>query len=248
MFHSLHETISALDLVPFISAELESQGIPLVPSLTISTLQSPGSPAFIFDHSDLEKLFSYFGEVVSVSVKTKEASVVFKSINSAFFAQKALNNKFIQELNLTLTVSWGRVPLSKTVPKVDSLICIAEYKYTRKFLIDVDNCQEFQVSRRIIGPKGRNMKKIIEECTSQVKENHSVKLRLRGKGSGYKEGPAAEESEEPLHLCVSSKYLEIFTLACHAAEKLILTIYQEFDLFLIRKGISPAGLRLRILN
>lgn len=37
-----------------------------------------------------------------------------------------------------------------------------------------------------------------------------VKLRLRGQGSGYKEGPEKLESNEPLHLCVSSRYLEVY--------------------------------------
>jgi hypothetical protein len=37
-----------------------------------------------------------------------------------------------------------------------------------------------------------------------------VKLRLRGRGSGYKEGPEKRESQEPLHLCVSSKHNHLF--------------------------------------
>lgn len=54
------------------------------------------------------------------------------------------------------------------------------------------------------------MKKIIDTCLfdagSEYKNKQDlVKLRLRGKGSGYKEGPEKKESNEPLHLCVSSK-------------------------------------------
>jgi hypothetical protein len=58
------------------------------------------------------------------------------------------------------------------------------------------------VARRIIGSKGINMKRIIEESIEQAKNtayyntnpknlensNELLKLRLRGKGSGYKEG------------------------------------------------------------
>ena len=50
------------------------------------------------------------------------------------------------------------------------------------------------MARRIIGPKGSNMKKIIDNCMIEIGadpsfESDSIKLRLRGRGSGYKEGP-----------------------------------------------------------
>lgn len=39
--------------------------------------------------------------------------------------------------------------------------------------------------------KGNNMKQIIDNCSKMFPQqfNKSVKLRLRGRGSGYKEGP-----------------------------------------------------------
>lgn len=68
-------------------------------------------------------------------------------------------------------------------------------KYTCRFEIQIENEREFQVCRKIIGPKGINMKQIIEYCcnnTHNTEENpyfnDQIKLRLRGKGSGYKEG------------------------------------------------------------
>ena len=45
----------------------------------------------------------------------------------------------------------------------------------------------------MIGSKGANMKRIIEECSYgfdlDVNPYEVVKLRLRGKGSAFKEGP-----------------------------------------------------------
>ena len=63
------------------------------------------------------------------------------------------------------------------------------------------------------------MKKIIEEAvTVEAKAldnlNEVLKLRLRGKGSGYKEGPDQQESTESLHLCVSAKDELVYSLAC----------------------------------
>ena len=47
------------------------------------------------------------------------------------------------------------------------------------------------------------MKRIISQCSKNLPSvPEVVKLRLRGKGSGFKEGPKQEESKEALHLCI----------------------------------------------
>ena len=68
-------------------------------------------------------------------------------------------------------------------------------KYTCKYEIQIANDKDFQVARRIIGPKGYNMKRIIELCQKKcnnpqiIHQADFLKLRLRGYGSGFKEGP-----------------------------------------------------------
>jgi hypothetical protein len=66
------------------------------------------------------------------------------------------------------------------------------YKYTCRFDIQIDNDSKFQVARRIIGSKGCNMKRIVRMCANGVVGNahNIIKIRLRGKGSGFKEGPS----------------------------------------------------------
>ena len=59
-----------------------------------------------------------------------------------------------------------------------------------------------------------------------------LKLRLRGIGSGYKEGPDNKESNEPLHLCVSAKNMEVYKSACNAVESLLNKIYEDYLAFL----------------
>ena len=44
------------------------------------------------------------------------------------------------------------------------------------------------------------------------------------------------ESEDPLHLCVSSKYSEVYVLACKCVEELLLNIYNEYKLFCHKMG------------
>ena len=106
-------------------------------------------------------------------------------------------------------------------------------KFTCKYEILIENEPEFQVASKIIGSNGYNMKKIRNECNSEVK------LRLRGKGSGHKEGPQNKESDEPLHLCVSSKTKEQLNKACFLVNKLFDKINEEYKLFCKKIGIKP---------
>lgn len=254
MIKTLTDTIVALgvEVESNIFDELQSLGIPQIPVLKIQLIQSPGSEFLLLDQSDILNLCSFYGEVLSVCTKSQEATVHFKSLSSAYFAQKTLHDKFIKPLNSKLSVTWTRtLPITK-ISKSETLVNFMEnnYKYTCKYEIEISNCSEFQVSRRIIGPKGRNMKKIIEECVHELPEYEKdiVKLRLRGKGSGYKEAPLGEESDEPLHLCVSSKYYDKFVMACKETERLILGIYSEYDTFLKRKGMMPCNFTIKTMN
>ena len=76
------------------------------------------------------------------------------------------------------------------------------------------------------------MKKILDkaltESNIQFPTRDLIKLRLRGKGSGFKEGIEKIESEEPLHLCVSAKNLKVFNVACKYVDKLLTQIYLEY--------------------
>jgi len=97
------------------------------------------------------------------------------------------------------------------------------------------------------------MKRIIIYCQKhiknckQVNKSEFLKLRLRGKGSGFKEGPEGKgalffyypkflESLEPMHLCVSSKYMEVYKMACGKIEELLNKLYLEYANFCKKMG------------
>jgi hypothetical protein len=104
-------------------------------------------------------------------------------------------------------------------------------KYTCRFEMQIENDKDFQVARRLIGAKGCNMKKIVEMCGKNQDGSITqdvVKLRLRGKGSGYKEGPFNKESDEPLHLCISSKFPDRYKYACNLVQELVYSVYEEY--------------------
>lgn len=90
------------------------------------------------------------------------------------------------------------------------------------------------------------MKRIIEKCRYENNApNDAVKLRLRGQGSGFKEGHLKRESSEPLHLCVSSLYYDKFLIACGEAEKLMKKIYSDNDYFCRKRSKKPAHLKIK---
>lgn len=99
-------------------------------------------------------------------------------------------------------------------------------KYTCRFEILLDNDKDFQIARKLIGAKGCNMKRIVDSCGNS--DYNDVKLRLRGKGSGFKEGPHNQESDDPLHLCISSKNYDTYGYACSLVEELLQTVYDEY--------------------
>ena len=114
-------------------------------------------------------------------------------------------------------------------------------KYTCKYEILIPNDKDFQVARRLIGSKGCNMKKILNECKQNNNLNDNIKLRLRGRGSGYKEGPQNKESDEPLHLCISAKNQEEMKKACGLVDDLLSKSYDEYKKFCIKNNITPVA-------
>lgn len=111
-------------------------------------------------------------------------------------------------------------------------------KYTCRFEILIENDKDFQVARKLIGSKGCNMKRIVENC-SGLNEYSDVKLRLRGRGSGYKEGPYNRESDDPLHLCISSRNQEKYLQACQLVQDLIATVFEEYKKYCAKQNKTP---------
>lgn len=111
-------------------------------------------------------------------------------------------------------------------------------KYTCKYEILIANDKDFHIARRLIGSKGCNMKKIINQCKTDG-DGEGIKLRLRGKGNGYKEGPDSKESDEPLHLCISAKNPEEMKRACLLVDELLDTIHEDYKEYCGKNKITP---------
>ena len=82
----------------------------------------------------------------------------------------------------------------------------------------------------IIGNNGKLLRKILlDNCINYG--DHTTKIRLRGKGSGYKEGPKNEESKDPMELCISSLNMISYMRCSQAIENLLLQVYYQYYLY-----------------
>ena len=225
------------------------------PCLKLEVTSEEGK-SFAMNKEDVLKVFERFGEVRSLRVLDSVVLVLFQDITSAYFAQKILDGRNIEKLRINLRVSWygnqettQAVPMHE-IPEVESPEDSPPVvKYTCKFEIQIRNDKEFQVARRLIGSKGHHMKRIVSKCSHGAGHAHDVvKLRLRGRGSGFKEGPEQKESDEPLHMCISSKFEDKYRVAVAEVEKLLKQVYRDYAKFCKKKGLPVVQLAVQRLE
>ena len=105
-----------------------------------------------------------------------------------------------------------------------------QFKYVSRYIVQIENEKNFPVTKMIIGNNGMLLRTIIYENCIKYGDN-TTKIRLRGKGSGYKEGPNNEESKEPMELCISSLNIFTFSRCSNAIESILLRIYYQYYLY-----------------
>lgn len=111
-------------------------------------------------------------------------------------------------------------------------------KHTCRFDVGIENDEKFQVARRIIGSKGANMKRIVKVS--------NAKLRLRGQGSGFLEGTTQQESNEPLHLCISCRDYPPYAHAVKLVEDLLTNIYSEYQRYCMENNMPMPAVRINM--
>merc|ERR1712093_340721 len=93
-----------------------------------------------------------------------------------------------------------------------------------RYNVGIEQDRAFNVVRKLLGDRGSHMK--------YIAENTSAKLRIRGRGSGFLEGPDNREaSDEPLMICISATSQEGFKTAVQDVESLLEHIHQEYSDF-----------------
>jgi hypothetical protein len=202
---------------------------------------------YTLTENDLMNVFSRYGPVrlVHVNLDGSSAIVYYFVSSDAAKAVHDLDGKLLSGVQGCLRVR-PVVELASAVgnssskspslsPGLDcSIVNGAVRKYTCRFEIGIENEKEFHVARRLIGPKGCQMKRILMACEGP----ETPKLRLRGIGSGFLEGALKQESPEPLHLCISCKDYANYRKAVDMVIDLLMTIYKDYGEFCKQRGIS----------
>ena len=105
-----------------------------------------------------------------------------------------------------------------------------QFKYVSRYIVQIENEKNFPVTKMIIGNNGKLLRQILlDNCINYG--DHTTKIRLRGKGSGYKEGPQNKESKDPMELCISSLNMLSYMRCSQAIENLLLQVYYQYYIY-----------------
>lgn len=105
-------------------------------------------------------------------------------------------------------------------------------KFQCQFIIGIEEEPKFRVVRKIVGPGGQNMKTIAEQT--------GAKMRLRGRGSKFLEGPEKKESSDPLMLCLSVTGRWAYETSAQQISQLLEKVYSEYRQFCHKSEIGRA--------
>ena len=145
--------------------------------------------------------------------------------NSINNNQNNNNKKIIQNMQNT-----PPSPLGKDVEFQTNSTRDYQYKYVSRYIVQIENEKNFPVTKMIIGNSGKLLRNIlVKNCINNG--DHTTKIRLRGKGSGYKEGPKNEESKDPMELCISSLNLMSYIKCSNEIENLLKNVYYQYYLY-----------------
>lgn len=97
--------------------------------------------------------------------------------------------------------------------------------------VSLTRLQEFDLVPRLIGRGGSNMKSIAHAC--------NAKVRIRGRGSGYFEGPEKKEADLPLQVALSCETDKDYKQGRKMLSELLDNMAAQFALFCRDHNIEP---------
>ena len=112
------------------------------------------------------------------------------------------------------------------------------HKYTAKYEIQIPHDDDFNVTCKLIGTRGLNMKEIFSQTGS--------KLRLRGIGSGYLETKLEQEANEELNFCISNTNLHMYIITKQKINALLTDLYNNYFNHLKLKNRNPVLYKIKM--
>mmetsp|Transcript_23878 Transcript_23878/g.45462 ORF Transcript_23878/g.45462 Transcript_23878/m.45462 type:complete len:356 (+) Transcript_23878:64-1131(+) len=111
---------------------------------------------------------------------------------------------------------YGNHKLWQQAPKAEKLQC--------QFGVGIEEDATFQVVKRIKG------------CTGSIHKATGMKIRLRGRGSQFLEGPEQKESTDDLMLCISGTDAQGYEACKRQVQELLNTIHDDYATFCRKHG------------
>jgi hypothetical protein len=96
------------------------------------------------------------------------------------------------------------MPAPSTGPVTHSTLYRPPFKNVAEVPIDIQG-DLATIKKRVLGVNAATILHIVEELGTK----NTIRIRMRGVGSGYQEGPQAQEIQEPLHFNVSAETEEL---------------------------------------
>jgi hypothetical protein len=118
---------------------------------------------------------------------------------------------------------YGQYPAARSNAYATHPNSSAAKKLQCQFTVGIAEEPDFRVVRKLLGSHGKHVKAIAEQT--------GAKLRLRGQGSGFLEGPEQEESTDGLMLCVSSQEAQGYETAKNLVSDLLEDVYRQYRKF-----------------
>lgn len=79
-----------------------------------------------------------------------------------------------------------------------------------------------------------------------IAEETGAKLRLRGLGSKFLEGPEKRESSDPLMMCISASTETGYNTAVDTVQDILQHIYTEYHEFQANNGMSISSISIQM--
>merc|ERR1712193_580992 len=114
----------------------------------------------------------------------------------------------------------------KTTVKAQKFLC--------RYLVGIEQNRSFNVVRKLLGDHGSHMKAIAEST--------GAKLRIRGRGSGFKEGPENVEANDPLMICISATSSKGFVDSTKDVESLLKHVHNQYCAFCEERNLPRPNL------
>jgi len=131
---------------------------------------------------------------------------------------KALAQLFAKKAGKLGTTMGGNqgIPGQPAAPVTHATLYRPPFKNVAIVPIDIEG-DLFQIKKRVLGHNASTVLQIVEELGTK----NSIRIRMRGIGSGYQEGPMAQEVQEPLHFNVSAETEELLNAVAARVKALI---------------------------